>query len=305
MTASSLAKDLEVCSRTIKRDITTLRDQHGAEIVWEPSSKTYFCTKPSESLPLLRLTADEAVALDLASKTFAAWGGSPLGLALQAALEKIGQVVGNSVSLPANSIGALVSHPTEVGPDEASRRWFSLLVEAILHRKTVRLGYRKPSAESALEERVIDPLHIAYLDHEWTLIAHDHLRKATRQFLLTRIEGIHHTGRGFMKPEGFDAKLYLAGAFGRYAGGPLQEVRIRFDAYAAPFIRERRWHPSQTLENTADGGIEVTVRVSHLLDVQRWVLSWGSHAEALAPSELRENIMREIATITGNYKIHP
>ena len=302
VTATSLAAELEVCDRTIKRDIATLREEHGAEIIWEPSTATYLCTKPSEHIPLLRLSADEAIALNLAGRTFAAWGGSPLGRALQAALGKIGQVVGNSVSVPADSIGDLVSQPDETAAADATRRWYALLLEAIHRRKTLRLVYRKPTAATAAEERRIDPLHLAYLDHEWTLIAHDHLRNATRQFLLTRIEEIHHTGRGFLPPEGFDAKHYLAGAFGRYVGGPLQEVRLRFDAYAAPFIRERRWHPSQVLRDTTDGGIEVGLRVSHLLDVQRWVQSWGSHAEALAPAELREAIAREIAVMAVRYK---
>lgn len=302
VTAVSLAAELEVCDRTIKRDIATLRDEHGAEILWEPSTATYLCTKPSERLPLLRFSADEAIALNLAGKTFAAWGGSPLGRALRAALGKIGQVVGNSISVPSDALGDLVSQPDEGGAAEATRRWYALLIEAIHHRKTLLLTYRKPKAESATEERRVDPLHIAYLDHEWTLITHDHLRSAPRKFLLTRIEDIHHTGRGFLPPEGFDLHTYLAGGFGRYVGGPLQDVRLRFDAYAAPFIGERRWHPSQTVRDTPEGGIEVGLRVSHLLDVQRWVLSWGGHAEALAPAELRESIAREVAVMAACYK---
>ena len=144
MTAASLADELEVCTRTIKRDIETLRNEHGAEIVWEPSTATYICEKPSEHLPLLRLTADEAIALNLAGKTFAAWGGSPLGRALQAALGKIGQVVGNSVSLPADAMGDLVFQPDDAGAAEATRRWFALLLESIQHRKTLKLTYHKP-----------------------------------------------------------------------------------------------------------------------------------------------------------------
>ena len=305
VTAISLATELEVCDRTIKRDIALLRDEHGAEIVWEPTTATYFCAKPSEHLPLLRLSADEAIALNLAGKTFAAWGGSPLGRALRAALGKIGQVVGNSVSVPADTISDLVSQPDEAGAADATRRWFALLLEAIHHRKTLQLAYRKPKTGAAAEERRVDPLHLAYLDHEWTLIAHDHLRSAPRKFLLTRIEALHHTGRGFLPPQNFEIHTYLAGGFGRYVGGPLQDVRLRFDAYAAPFIRERRWHPSQTIQDTSDGGIEVGLRVSHLLDVQRWVLSWGSHAEALAPVELRDAVTREITVMAACYKAPP
>lgn len=302
VTAASLAEELEVCNRTIKRDIATLCNEHGMDITWEPSTRTYLCNNPSERLPLLRLTADESIALQLASKTFAAWGGSPLGLALTAALGKIGKLVGNSVSLPVDELGDSVSSLGESRGAEATRRWFALLIEAVHGRKTLRITYHKPSTGATSEERFIDPLHIAYLDHEWTLIAHDHLRNALRQFLLTRIEDIHHTGQGFHRPEDFDAKRYLAGAFGRYAGNSLQEVRVRFDAYAAPYIRERQWHPSQKTSPLEEGCVEVRVRVSHLLDVQRWVLSWGRHAEAIAPDELRRNVAEEIQASACHYK---
>ena len=96
VTVRSLAAQLEVSSRTIKRDIEALRYEHGARIVWEPSTGTYFCEHPSEHLPLLRISADEAIAVALAGKTFASWGGSPLGRALESALTKIADVVGNA-----------------------------------------------------------------------------------------------------------------------------------------------------------------------------------------------------------------
>ena len=75
--ATTLAAELEVSRRTVKRDIEFMRDTLGAPIIWEPSPATYFYEKPCDILPLLRLTADEALALALAGQTFAAWRGSP------------------------------------------------------------------------------------------------------------------------------------------------------------------------------------------------------------------------------------
>ena len=118
-TAVTLADELEVSARTIKRDIEFMRDTLGAPIVWEPSTATYFYEKPCDILPLLRLTADEALALALAGQTFAAWRGSPLGRALTAALHKIAGVVGGAVSLPASEISSLVFQPEDPSEGEA------------------------------------------------------------------------------------------------------------------------------------------------------------------------------------------
>lgn len=300
VTAATLAGELEVSTRTVKRDIETLRNRHGAEIDWDPIAGTYVCTTPSEHLPLLRISADEAIAVALAGRTFAAWGGSPLGRALESALAKIAEIVGNAVSFPTDTLADCIFQPADSSTDDSTRHYYARLLEAIRRHRTLRLVYRKPGTTAA-EERRIDPLHLAYLDHEWMLVAFDHTREQLRNFLLSRIAEIHHTGRGFTPPAGFDAKRHLAGAFGRYVGGPLQEVVLRFDAYAAPFIRERRWHPSQTLRDLPDGRVEVGLRVNHLLDVQRWVLSWGHHAEALAPAELRQAIAGELAQLGPTY----
>jgi predicted DNA-binding transcriptional regulator YafY len=89
VTSESLARELEVSSRTIMRDIACLRDELGAPIAWDAGTHTYTYTAHCDLLPLLRIDADEALALALAGKTFAAWGGSPLGKALTSALQKI------------------------------------------------------------------------------------------------------------------------------------------------------------------------------------------------------------------------
>jgi len=72
------------------------------------------------------------------------------------------------------------------------------------------------------------------------------------------------------------------------------DVVIRFDAFAAGFIQEKRWHPSQQLRELKDGGVELQLKLSSLAEVQRWVLSWGGHAKVAAPKELAASV-REAA----------
>lgn len=70
--AETLARELEMSPRTIKRDVAHMMDRLGCEIAWNAATRSYYYTSPCESLPLLRLTADELTAVALAGKTFAA-----------------------------------------------------------------------------------------------------------------------------------------------------------------------------------------------------------------------------------------
>ncbi len=300
-TAASLAKALEVSDRTIKRDIETMRSVGGAVILWEPSTRTYVYERPCDHLPLLHLDGDEALALIMASRVFAAWRGSALGRALTAALDKIADTVGGAISLPAEEVGRMIFQPDEATEGGGELRWFAAALTAIRRRHELALVYRKPSS-SRPGQRTVWPLHLAWLDHCWVLVTHDPKIREPRKFLLSRIEKMRPTGSSFEPPADFDVKVYLAGSFGLFTGERIEEVKVAFDAFAAPYIRERRWHPTQVLRELPEGGgVEVSLRLNNLIDVRRWVLAWGAHAEVLAPPELRAAVRAEAAAMLARY----
>src|SRR5207249_4559568 len=80
-----------------------------------------------------------------------------------------------------------------------------------------------------------------------------------------------------------------------------QAIRIVFDAFAAPRIEERQWHPSQKIKQLRDGRIELSLTLGNLEDLERWILSWGSHAQVLAPPELKQRITETISELANAY----
>ncbi len=300
VTTESLALELEVSSRTIKRDIDLMRDQLGVPIAWDANTGSYYYTHHCDLLPLLRIDADEALALALAGKTFAAWRGSPLGRALTSALEKIAPVVAGAVSLPVDALDDLLFTAEDPAAD-AEHRHFALLLESIQRRRELRIVYQKPRAGAFAETRTIHPLHLAYLDHRWMLIARDPARVGFRNFVLARIRDAQWTNARFEPPVDFDRNKYLAGSLGRFVGDTDHEVRLVIDAEAAPYLRERPWHPSQTIAEFPDGSIEVGLRLNHLNDIERRILACGAHAKVLAPPELRDRVSRAALAMAAHY----
>jgi predicted DNA-binding transcriptional regulator YafY len=301
-TAVSLARELETSPRTIKRDIEFMRGQLGAPIEWDGGARTYSYTRPCDILPLLRLDAGEALALALANRTFAAWHGSPLGRALTAALAKVADVVGGAVSLPASEISGLVFQPADPPDADAELRWFAPALEAIRRHRVLRLAYQKPRAGAPVETRLVHPLHLACLDHRWVLIAHDPARRSPRNFLLARIRDAQATAETFRPPTDFNLSAYLRGSLGRFTGNAEIDVRLRFDATLAPYLRERPWHSSQIITETPNGALEVTLRLNNLIDLRRHILACGRHVEVLAPSELRQEIRAEAAALAARHQ---
>lgn len=298
--AVTFARVRELAPRTVKRDIDVLRNR-GAPIEWDNVRKTYIYTAPFDLVSGLRLSAEETLAVILAGRTFAAWGESPLGRTLTHALQKVADFAGSSVSLPADSLRAALYEPDRSDPAaDAEHRHFARLLDLIIARREVEILYQKPTA-SRPERRRIRPLHLAYLDHRWMLVAEDPTRLAWRNFLLARIQIIGPAGERFAAPSREKIRAYLAGSLGRFTGEQLHDVRLHFAAPLASYLREKPWHASQVLHELPDGSVEATLRLNNLIDVQRRVLACGSQVEVLAPPELRARVAAEHRAAAARY----
>ncbi|MGB7417157.1 MAG: WYL domain-containing protein, partial [Thermosynechococcaceae cyanobacterium] len=133
------------------------------------------------------------------------------------------------------------------------------------------------------------------------VIGYCHKRQAIRWFRVDRIQKLAILDQAFVRDPGFNAKTHLEMIFQHEVGtGPL-DVAIWFDNCTAPYIRERRWHPSQTLKEHSDGAVTLLMQVAGLNDLKRWVLGYGKGAIVLKPPELAALVKDELAGMGRNY----
>jgi len=57
-------------------------------------------------------------------------------------------------------------------------------------------------------------------------------------------------------------------------------------------VSERQWHPSQKLKPLAGERVELSLELSSLREIERWVLSWGPRVEVLAPHRCVQHAAR-------------
>jgi predicted DNA-binding transcriptional regulator YafY len=71
-----------------------------------------------------------------------------------------------------------------------------------------------------------------------------------------------------------------------------ERVVLRFAVAAAGEVAERRWHASQQLEWTRDGGLRLTLDVADGSELERWVLGFGPDVVVLEPRWLADRVRR-------------
>ncbi|MEB3190865.1 MAG: WYL domain-containing protein [Snowella sp.] len=119
------------------------------------------------------------------------------------------------------------------------------------------------------------------------------LRQEFRDFRLDRIREYRLLNQTFERDPKFNLQEYRKNCFQMEQGDRLYKFVIEFSAKAAPFIRERRWHLSQEIDENADGSLTLRMEVGGLQEVKRWVLGYGKGALAKSPPELVELLRKE------------
>ena len=69
----------------------------------------------------------------------------------------------------------------------------------------------------------------------------------------------------------------------------------------APYVRERRWHASQTHVDRKDGGVVLSLDVCNDWALRSWILSFGPLARVLRPAALAAQIKDEILRASQRY----
>jgi proteasome accessory factor B len=299
--ASTLARALEVCSRTIQRDIDFLRDRMGAPLVFDTHRNGYAYSDPNYQLPLFTLSEGELVALFLAERVLQQYQGTPYGPDLARAFAKITAGLRDKVTVDLSHLGALHSFRT-TAPLVFDPGVFRDLAGAIRRHRRVVLRYWTASRDEE-SQREVDPYHLASVDGQWYLIGYCHLRDDVRMFAPARIRALAVTETTFDLPTDFRIEEYLSRSFAVLRGGTgeLHRVLLRFTGAAVKYIRERRWPCSQVPEPTADGAVLLRLEVGHLREIERWALSWGASCEVLEPEELRVSVARESMAMSRLY----
>lgn len=296
--ATTLAKELEVCTKTIHRDLEFMRDRLGLPLEYDSVANGYYYTGPVTEHPALQITEGELFALLIAEKAIQQYRGTPFEAPLSQTFQKIVSALPDEFSLNLADWDRSISFRTTAVP-RLPVEVFDQLARATAQRKGLKLHYRKPGS-SETEVRVVDPYHLANINGEWFLFAHDHLRDDLRTFVPARIERVEETGTTFDRPENFSLAKHLEGSFGIRTGHATHKVVIHFSAGVATYVREKQWHASQQLKNQSDGGVELSLRLNDLDEVRRWILSWAGEARAIAPKELIDAVRLSAKQILKN-----
>jgi predicted DNA-binding transcriptional regulator YafY len=295
---SQLADGYEVSAKTIQRDIDYMRYQLDAPIEYSAKHRGYHYSEPSYKLPAISVRESDLFAIYLAEKILTQYEGTPVYDSLRSVFRKIEDSLPDKTTVnPGKGHSRFTvfspSH-TEIAPEIWGK-----VAEAIRLSRRLKVVYRTPG--SGPGQRELDPYHGVRYEGDWYVIGHCHLRQEIRTFSLARIESVEILPDVFLVPENFDFSKFTGSHFGVHWSDKEYRVEIHFNQKVAGYIKERRWHPAQRINEHPDGSLTLSLTVNHLLELKRWVLSWGEMAQVLAPEDFIKDVQASAVAMAALY----
>lgn len=249
-TAETLAIELECNEKTVRTYISYMRDRFDAPIEFS-RQKGWYYTNTDWRLSSVALTRGEIFALTLGARMLAAYGGSAYGAELQSAIEQLVKRLPEQTWVDLHQLAdEHVMFRSGAELDLNAEIW-QTLEQACRQKRQVWMRYATPS--KTVSQRRLDPYLLHFSRNNPYVTGWCYKRNAVRWFRVDRIQELKLLDTQFKVNPSFNRQTHVTSAFQYEVGGNPKDVRIWFNEPTAPYIRERRWHPSQEIEEHLDG----------------------------------------------------
>jgi predicted DNA-binding transcriptional regulator YafY len=299
---NDLMAELEVSRRTVLRDIDFMRNDLGAPVEYDAKQNGYVYTQPHWSMPNIRLTEGDLLALGIAEKAIQGFGDSPWAEKLRVAFEKLAAGLPDRVAIDPSELTARYDFGMS-GIAMMDGAVLSQLELAIRDNRRVEMAYRRLSHDD--EKRyTLEPYLLLQRQGAWYLVARDVDREENvPMFNLSRVRELNVLDTQFEYIlSDFDQEKYLSETAGAFHTNQEHHVVVDFTGVAAELVEERLWHESQSMRRLRDGRLRFEATVSHLWDMIPWILRWGSLAKVVKPKELVAHIAGETRKMADVYQ---
>jgi predicted DNA-binding transcriptional regulator YafY len=285
-TVSHLRQRLEVSRATLYRDLATLSEA-GVKVAGETVTGEKRYRLWGSDIPAVAPSPLQLAALCLARESLGTFEGTE-------AVRQLDLLLARWATLPKDRL-AWTRRKGSEGPAAI----VSTIDAALGKKRRLAIEYQGADDPGPVR-REVDPVALRADGEQLYLFAFDNARADYRTFKLSRTAAAQMLEARAGDHSGVDVDARFARSVKVWCGEATRVV-VRISAAKARFVREYPLVLDQEVETQDDGSVLVTAEVNGTTEALRWVLSWGAHAEAIAPHELRQAARAEVAAASLRY----
>lgn len=184
----------------------------------------------------------------------------------------------------------------QAGPrPSADEAVLALIRQALLSGRPLSFTYSRPGAEPG--SRSVSPCGLMFGRANY-LVALDRRAGEIRTYRLDRMSDLVLEEGLASVPQDFDLAAFANRSFGIYQDG-VEDVVLEVSAEGADEARAWRWHPTQVVEDRADGGVTVRFTASGMRELAWHLFTWSGQVRIVAPERLKTVMREQLAQATA------
>ncbi|MDP8568749.1 helix-turn-helix transcriptional regulator [Methylophilus aquaticus] len=289
---SDILKHLQCSVPTFKRIIKTLREEHGAPLIYQRESNGYLYTNAKFELDapgfwlnphtLLALLGMQKLLVQL-RLDFLNQPLSLLGKQIEQCLRKHHFNPQHLDRIRILPINARIHDPNQ----------FQQITAAVLQRQCLTITYYARGKDETTR-RTVSPQRLAHYKDNWYLDAWCHLRQEMRIFALDGLREVVPDNSPCIDIDQPTLDALLASGYGIFSGNAKHTAVLRFSARRARWVATEQWHPQQISTWLDDGRYQLHIPYADarelLMDIQRHL----PEVEIVAPPALKQALVAHL-----------
>jgi predicted DNA-binding transcriptional regulator YafY len=294
VTKQDLMDRLEISWATLKRDLTVMRDDFNAPIIYDRDLGGYrFDTEekrlgPQYELPGLWFSAEEIHALLTMQHLLSNLdSGGLLGPHIQPLLSKLSGLLGTAAD-SVDEVKKRIRIET-VGARQFHLDQFQIIGSALLRRKRLVIRYHARGTDETTE-REISPQRLVYYRDNWYLDAWCHMRNGLRNFAVDAIKNAELLDTSARDEDEAHLDHQLGAGYGIFSGTEVHWAILRFSTERSRWVASEKWHPHQEGRFLEDGRYELKVPYADDREIIMDILKYGMDCEVVQPPALVERV---------------
>ena len=285
----------DISLRTLRYDISYLRDTMQAPIVFDSARNGYYYSHPYTIPVFLGLSSDDMHHLSMAMGILSQFQELAIFQGLDDTIQGIMKGVNGWVkdNPRPSTPKALFFDPVHTYKGTEHIPVFLQAIELSRQVHFIYQSFTSPGPRSI----TLDPFFIRQFDQRWYVggFSHDESEKHVRNFPLERIVGKPEIG-GFyhQRHEDHDPVLYFSRVYGvmRPLGGAVEEIVLLFSPLQAKYYLSRPFHPYEHIVWHHDGSLEVRLKLMINVELVRKLASFGKDVKVLKPEVLQKKVQQ-------------
>ena len=289
--ASEFKQLFDLDTRTFRRYLDDLGELGLPVIETGEGPDRSFELDPAFRRSGVQLTLPEVLSLHFGRRLFNFLEGTPFVDDMQGAIERLSPALdAEGASLLGDLDRRFIAVPEHAKDYRETSELIDELVTALIYQNPIRVDYGK--LDGTQRDTTLEPYTLATWRQGLYLFARDRRDGRVKTFAVERFSEVERLRmEKFVVPDNYNPRDLIQDSFG-ITSGPVNEIAAVFEPTVAPFVRERRWHASQTVEERDDGRVRVRLNVGISEELIGWLLGFGADVRVEAPDSLVD-VIRE------------